>query len=183
MVPDEVIRRQYMNWSTPWYFEGWDEIKLSHDSTLDAYFGSEVLKYNNFKQHNHHHNLTLGEHLSRTATYIKEKVPNNYDLLCAGYLHDIGKPFTKTFKDTKGRETEEAHYYQHHCVGAYDSLGMDMLQISGDRKIKVSVLISYHMYPYFWRKNPKMEQKYKTLWGKEFYDEICLLHEADEDAH
>ena len=33
--------------------------------------------------------------------------------------HDIGKPYTKTFYDKKGKFGENAHYYNHENVSAY----------------------------------------------------------------
>lgn len=183
IVPNEVIKRQYMNWQTPWYFEGWDDIQWIGDDTFSTYYWNEIYKYKNFKQHSYHHSLTLYDHLVNAGAYIKDKDDNNHNLIIAGQLHDIGKPFTKIFKNKKGQITEDAHYYQHHCVGAYDSLGFYYTRSPHIDKILISAYITYHMQPYFWRDNPKNEQKYKKLWGEDFYNNILLLHEADRMAH
>lgn len=181
IVSDHVIKKQYMNWQTPYFFEGWDEIEL--DGNDFQFYWNEIYKYKNFKQHNHHHDLTLYDHLMKTGEYIKDKDEDNINLMIAGQLHDIGKPFTKTFKDKKEQITEDAHYYQHHCVGAYDALGLYYGRSPHINNVLISAYITYHMQPYFWRGNPKNEQKYKKLWGDDFYNNILLLHEADKEAH
>ena len=103
----------------------------------------------------------------------------------AGYLHDCGKPFTKTFINLKGEKTEIAHYYNHNNSGAYDSLFFRYPD-SVDR-LDVSVLINLHMMPYFWEKDKehgeKTRQKYQKLWGNELYNNVMKLHEADKNAH
>lgn len=184
IVPDYVIKNQYMCWQTPWYFEGWDKIYLLRDEKFSAYYWDEINKYKTFNQHNHHHELSLCEHLLKTGHYIQDKNKNNHSLIIAGRLHDIGKPFVKSFTDKNGYVTKDAHYYQHHCVGAYDALGLYYDYLFSDiDEILISAYITYHMQPYFWRDNPKNEQKYKNLWGDDFYNNILLLHEADKAAH
>ena len=181
IISDHVIKKQYMNWQTPYFFEGWDEIELIGNGF--QFYWNEIYKYKNFKQHNHHHDLTLYDHLIKTGEYIKDKGEDNLNLMIAGQLHDIGKPFTKTFKNKKEQITEDAHYYQHHCVGAYDVLGLYYGKSPHINNVLISAYITYHMQPYFWRDNPKNEQKYKKLWGDDFYNNILLLHEADKEAH
>lgn len=185
IISDDVIKRQYTNWQTPWYFEGWDDIQILKDDrfVLDYFYMHLIEKYKNFKQHNHHHDLTLYDHLIKTGEYIRRKNNDNHNLIIAGQLHDIGKPFTKTFKNKKEQITEDAHYYQHHCVGAYDALGLYYGRSPHINEVLISAYITYHMQPYFWRDNPKNEQKYKKLWGNDFYNNILLLHEADKEAH
>ena len=78
-----------------------------------------------------------------------------------------------------------AKYYQHHCVGAYDSL---FFAYPDDvDRLDVSVLINLHMMPYFWEKDKehgeKTRQKYQKLWGNELYNNVIKLHEADKNAH
>jgi CRISPR/Cas system-associated endonuclease Cas3-HD len=99
-------------------------------------------------------------------------------------LHDIGKSFTKGYKDSKGNPCEYAHYYQHHLVSAYDAVRYLRFVEENDR-LEILALIQWHMFPYFWEKdnNTKMQSKYKKLWGDELYDKIMLLHKADMEAH
>ena len=89
--------------------------------------------------------------------------------------------FTKTFKNGKGEITEVAHYYSHEHTGSYDSLFYDINGLH----LYVSVLIRWHMQPYFWEKdsNEKLHNKYKNLWGEQLYNDIMLLHESDKNSH
>ena len=105
--------------------------------------------------------------------------PSN-DLIYATALHDCGKPFCKTFKNTKGEITEQAHYYNHEHIGSYDSLFY-----AANNALYVSVLIRWHMQPYFWEKdsNEKLHNKYRKLWGEQLYKDIMKIHEADKAAH
>lgn len=48
-------------------------------------------------------------------------------------------------------------YYQHHCVGAYDSLFF--AYPDGVNKLDVSILVNLHMQPYFWEKNKERREK------------------------
>ncbi len=184
VVPYEVISRMYKNWNTPYWFEGWDEIKIK---TKEKYYEildlipSWINNYMNYNQENPHHSMTLGHHCEAVGRYlIKNKLLYN-----AGLLHDCGKPFTKSFINSKGEETDVAHYYQHHCCGAYDSLFF--AYPDGVKRLDVSVLINLHMMPYFWEKDKehgeRMQQKYQKLWGNELYNNVMKLHEADKNAH
>lgn len=184
VVPYEVIKRMYKNWNTPYWFEGWDEIEIK---TREKYYEildlipSWVLNYMNYNQDNPHHSMTLGKH----CEVVGENLIGNKLLCYAGLLHDCGKPFTKSFVNSKGEETDIAHYYQYHCVGAYDSLFF--AYPDGVDRLDVSVLINLHMMPYFWEKDhehgEKTRQKYQKLWGYELYNNVMKLHEADKNAH
>lgn len=176
-VPEEVMSRMYMNWETPAMYEGWDAIHIFY-STKDAKsFGSPETApddYMDFDQENHHHDLSLGKHLAETAAHLQT---DDVIVRNAAYLHDIGKPFCKDF-----RGTDEAHYYNHEHVSAYDALFYDM-----DNVAEVSALIGLHMKPYMWERDKengeKIQQKYRKIWGEELYNKVMLLHEADKAAH
>lgn len=177
-VPYEVIERMYKNWNTPYWFEGWDEIKVASEYKLPNLIFCWLTDYMDFNQQNPNHTLTLGKHSIEVGDYF----PENSLLRDAGYLHDCGKPFTKSFNNSKGEETNVAHYYQHHCVGAYDSLFYDYSE--GVDRLDGSILINLHMMPYFWEKDKeygeKTRLKYKKLWGEELYNNVMKLHEAVE---
>lgn len=178
-VPDYVIERMWKNFETPYFFEGWDKIKLhisENRKELFLNFTKNILNNYNFPQDNSHHNLSLGEHCLQA--FLKTK-SNNPSVKFAAFYHDYGKLFTKTFNNRKSELDVEAHYYNHQNVGAYETL---ILPKDLDA-LKISALICYHMHPYFWENNPKMEEKYKRLWGEDFYNDILLLHEADLAAH
>ncbi len=187
-VPQHVIDRMYRSIDIPWYYEGWDEIEVEYGE-YENYFGwpwDWIEEVDSYDQHNSHHALTLGEHCRQTV--------RNTDVLCAerrpimsteiryaALLHDEGKVFTQTFKNSKGEITEQAHYYNHEHIGSYDSLFYEI----PCNNLYVATLIRWHMQPYFWEKdnNEKLQNKYRKLWGEELYKDIMILHEADKNAH
>lgn len=184
-VPESVIKRMYMNWETPYYFEGWDNIKIIENTFFGHLYHmtSRWRKCIGFDQKNHHHELTLDHHMLRTRDYLRSEeniqlfeLDDYYALLNAAIYHDCGKFFTQVFYNGKGEPTEEAHYFQHHCVGAYDCL-CDPCQ-----SLLTAVLINLHMQPYFW-KHEKTKNKYKKLWGDKLFNMVMKLHEADVAAH
>jgi hypothetical protein len=181
-VPYDVIESMYKGWMTPNLYEGWDNIGIIHEKDFEFLNPDEwISDHMDYSQNNHHHTMALGEHCIATAYDLKE----NPLLYYAGLLHDCGKPFTKSFINSKGEVTEESHYYQHDHVGAYDSLFFKYPD--GIHILDVSILINLHMMPYFWEKDEehgeKTREKYRKLWGEELYQNVMKLHEADKKAH
>jgi predicted kinase len=183
-VPDHVIKKMYLSFYIPQKYEGWDEIKIvwnfnKYDFNLENLF---VDKLHSFKQDNSHHTLTVGSHCHGCAKIIQQSTESHM-LFTAGLLHDIGKPFTKTFVNTKGETTNEAHYYQHHLISAYDA----MFYLNSDRYgsddsiLEVCNYVQWHMQP-FDIKTEKAKNKFINLVGKKFYDNLMILHEADIKA-
>jgi predicted kinase len=171
-IPDEVIYRMYTQWQTPAKFEGFDDIlviKDEHNIKITDYHISNI-----YDQHNPHHNYFLNEHMYQTFQNLKKYDVKDINLLNAGLYHDIGKPFCREFD-----EDGVAHYYNHANVGAYDVLCMN-----GDTLL-TSQLINYHMYPMTWDNQnwDKMCEKYRKIWGQEFFGKIMLLYEADKAAN
>ena len=188
-VPVHVIERMYRQFDIPWYHEGWDDIEVEYGE-YENYFGwpwDWVESVDDYDQHNSHHDLTLGKHCRQTVRNVdkicaeRRGVISSTELRYAAMVHDQGKVFTQTFKNSKGEVTEQAHYYNHERVGSYDSLFYEMPCY----ELYVATLIRWHMQPYFWEKdnNEKLHNKYKTLWGENLYNDIMLLHKADKEAH
>lgn len=185
-VPEYVIERMYRQFDPPYWYEGWDNIKVEWSS--DTQFKSItdwLSSAEDFNQDNPYHSLTLDRHSEKTLDYVFI-VASGMDnrsiaLRNAAVLHDNGKYFCKTFKNSKGDITEHAHYYNHEHVGSYNSLFYEMLCSPLD----VAVLVRWHMQPYFWEKdsNKKLCDKYRKLWGEELYQDIMLVHRADNAAH
>lgn len=191
-VPEDVIMRMYYNFYIPYYYEGWNDIRVisSIEKEERQYinslmFGATGLIYIN--QYNPHHSLTIGEHCIKTQNNVRKlmKVNHSDNFLYMGFaldeaalLHDIGKVKTMTFINSNGEQTEVAHYYQHHLVGAYDSFFIE----SDVDVLERAILIQWHMQPYNFEKQKTID-KYKKLWGERLFNSIMLLHEADKMAH
>lgn len=184
-IPQEVIDRMYKCWQPPHWFEGWDDIDIAINS-CSLIPESAVNPLMSYNQKNSHHTLTLGLHLTKAMEIARDKKWGP-EVEIAAFLHDIGKPFTQTFVNGKGETTKDAHYYQHHCVSAYNAMFYLTNKKFADCRIDILAAISYHMMPYFWEKDErygeKTRDKYKKLWGEHLYEIIMKLHAADLAAH
>lgn len=180
-VPEEVLYRMRNNFTIPAYFEGWDEIHIHYTDPSYAYYygvpSSAYKKYLDYDQKNHHHKLSLGEHMRQTYEAVKQY--GDPILNEAALLHDVGKPYCQSFIDKNGNYTSDAHYYNHHNISAYQALFYNII----NDKLKVVTLVNYHMEPYFWRKQSNVEEKRKKEWPLEMYEKIIKLHAADVSAH
>lgn len=184
-VPEEVIKRMYFNFYVPQYFEGWDDIQIKYTNNYMFFFGD----LEDIEQDNPHHKLTVLEHCKKTEEILNKQngqlsIPINF----AGRLHDIGKLKTKTFINSKGEKTDIAHFYNHEKVSAYDSLFYvnlrSRIEMMKDEEFVLETikLIQWHML--LWTKmSEKTEQKYKKLLGEKFWNDLMILHKADEEAH
>lgn len=184
-VPEEVIKRMYNNFYVPQYFEGFDDIQIKYTNDYMFFFSD----LEDIKQDNPHHSLTVLEHCKKTEEILQKdnkrlSIPINF----AGRLHDIGKLKTKTFINAKGETTDIAHYYNHEKVSAYYSLFYinlrSRVEVMLDKEFVLETikLIQWHMLP--WTKmSEKTEQKYKKLLGEIFWNDLMILHKADEEAH
>jgi len=180
-VPEHVIKKMYMNINIPQLYEGFNEINIIYN-TDEEYNSIELFdELDNINQENIHHTLTIGKHCKKCA----EELIKYYDcnLKFAGLFHDIGKKFCKSFKNSKGEETESATYYQHHFVSAYNSLFYlkDIEEgITIDDILEITNLIQWHMR--LFNETEKSKNKFINMVGQEFYDKLLLLHEADKNA-
>lgn len=191
VVPKEVIDRMYKNFQPPHKSEGWDKITIYQNfsnaeidnMTLYNLFEGEN-NINNFDQKNSHHLLTLGMHCQIAGCYIVGLTDDKL-LETAALLHDIGKVFTQSKLNSKGEDDGDYHYYQHHCVGAYDSLFYTYnMGYTTEEMLHVSNLIYYHMHPYMsWKQSEKAREKDRKILGDNMIREIDILHKADAFAH
>lgn len=174
-VPNSVINRMLQSFNIPYYYEGWDTINIVYSKEALKLKGRQSPKdfavlANCFEHDNPHHKNTVGMHCYKMA----HDFPINSIKYNICMLHDCGKLYTKSFKDSKGADCKEAHYYNHQYVGAYDSLfyntnGFDLL---------TAVVIMWHMQPFF-NNTDSLKDKYETLWGKGLTDLIYEIHEKD----
>lgn len=180
-VPEEVIKRMYMNFWVPAQYEGFDDIQIVYGD-FKGYYGKPFefySKYKDYEQHNSHHNLTLGDHCRKAAMYFYET--GTIELFCSAYIHDCGKPFCASFVNKKGDITEECHYYGHEHPSSYMALFYNYDDLD---PLKIATLVVWHMRPYLaWEQSEKAMQKDRKLLGETLFNDICLLHKADVYAH
>lgn len=192
-VPDGVFDKMIKQFQCPYYYEGWDEIKIEwYDGEVKPIYFDW-----NMNQENSHHTLSLGEHMAESFRYVCKKHPKNHFLAIAAGVHDLGKYYTKTFVDSKGNPSKEAHYYGHENYGAYIFLvGQNHAVSTGDYEraktdereqkndLYIASLINWHMRPHTaWKQSEKAKERDRKLIGEEMYQDIMILHEADLSAH
>ena len=171
-VGKEVVDRMLKRFQAPYSDEGIDEIKIIRpDGFNECKYGSSIMKGMQISHDNPHHTLDVYEHCMEAHKLCVYKTHNYFDEVCfAAQYHDVGKPYVKEFRDSKGNQCEIAHYYQHHCVGAWIVYGMPSITPY------TAWLISTHMDPYL---NTKYYNKLPAYLKKQ----VDLLHEADVNAH
>lgn len=170
-VSKAVIDKMLKRFQAPYYDEGIDEIKivLPDDFNKDSYLSS-CIKSMEIPHDNPHHTLNIDEHCWEAELYTTKLCSYKTEIRRAASIHDMGKPYVKAFIDSKGNPCEQAHYYQHQCVGAWMSYGFY------SATPKVAWLISTHMDPF-------MNTKYYNKLPPYLKKDIDLLHEADLHAH
>ena len=128
-VPEEVMERMYKNFETPWYSEGFYDIQIIWWN----YKGMVGFEYDYLKDleklclishDNPHHTLSIGDHMKEARKYCNtlDDAKYNAHLNYAVSMHDIGKPWTKSFFDSKGNPCDTAHYFEHQNVGSFLAL-------------------------------------------------------------
>lgn len=169
-VGKEVIDKMLRRFEAPFYDEGFDDIVVHvsdvHYDKIDYY--AKAIAAMDIPHDNPHHTLNIMEHCYEAGHALIGEAPNI--VVKAGYLHDIGKPYTKTFKNTKGEDCETAHYYGHQGVGAWISYGFF------GNNTTLAWLISTHMAPF-------INQKYYNSLPTCYKKWIDALHKADKGAH
>jgi predicted kinase len=166
-VIDKMLRR----FEAPFYDEGFDNIYVHisdvHYNRQQYYV--DLVTAMDIPHDNPNHSADVLEHCYQCGkSLLSEQVPEV--VVTAGFLHDIGKPYTKTFKNRKGEDADVAHYYDHQAVGAYLSYGID------GNNTTLAWLISTHMAPF-------INQKYYNSLPTCYKKWIEALHKADRSAH
>lgn len=177
-VGEHVIDRMIRSFQAPYYDEGFDNVEWYlnvPDSFSPVGYYQHIQTLCDIQQDNPHHSLTVFEHNQFAKEYLI-LLNSDMELIIAGELHDIGKPYVKDFHNTKGEPTEIAHYYGHQGYSAWQSipyLSYRLFRNSDTRKI--CWLVSNHMEPY-------MNTRYYRNLPPELKAELDLLHEADKHA-
>lgn len=181
-VPEEIILKMMKQFETPLPYEGYTRISLINKHQLDLH--ELRVQMECFEQHNSHHTLKLFEHCMKSSEYVKQHEKNILEIGLVHYAalwHDVGKLYTQTFFNKKGRETEDAHYYYHENIGGYFGL-MLPYNLTVEEQIFISQCICYHMLPYSLQ-TEESKVRWRKRCGEEIFNAIMLLHEADEAAH
>lgn len=180
-VGENVIKKMRESFWFPQYFEGIDEINIlstfnAQDYNLHDLYGS----MQSFEQDNPHHSSTL---LGHTYKVCNPTILDDDVLMSAGFYHDIGKLYTKSFKNSKGEIGDVAHYYNHESVSSYEAFFYlsNFGIYSNEEIIKICGLINYHMRPYDC-KTEKADKKLKELIGENFYYNLMKLNKADKEG-
>lgn len=180
VVPQSAMERMYRSFQPPHYAEGFDDIQIVGDKDTDTMYIFKCEEKNNKTPHdNPHHTLSCGEHCFAAELYIKNKYPNEDDLQMAARFHDVGKYKCKVFHSAKGESTEEAHYFNHENVSAYDFM-VHYFPMPPQKVIHIANLIANHMVFYA---GEQVMEKRRKLYGEKFWEDLKKIHEADVSAH
>lgn len=101
-------------------------------------------------------------------------------LQIAALCHDLSKFKCKSFYDGKGNPTNEAHFYNHEHVSAYDYLCAEAPWANKNEVILISNLIANHMVFYAGENAIKNRKK---IYDDRFWEMLEVLHEADLRSH
>lgn len=148
-------------------------MELLEKTGILEYLIPEWTKTKKFNQRNHHHNLTLDEHIKKTVASIEGDI----ELRLAALLHDIGKPQTYTLKNGIG------HFYGHEQESAVLAEKI-LLRMKYTNKIvkNVTLLIANHLNNSK-NGNKKYCKKLIDKIGYENMPKLFKLMEADRIAH
>ena len=190
-VPEEVIERMYLNYESPWYTDGFDDIQIvwwdGNYEGLEFDILYDMMEWCKISHNNPHHEFSIGDHMiSALCHYIRNNIGNVNDLLAdCILLHDCGKPYVKSYLNSKSEITDVAHYYQHHLVGSYNSLFyLKEKEYSDEDILYGSLLIGLHMRPFLaWKQSEKAKERDRRLFGDDVINDIEILHECDMAAH
>lgn len=179
VVPQSAMERMYHSFQPPHYAEGFDDIQIVGAKDVGLYIYRCEQENIKTPHDNSHHTFSCGIHCLEAEQYIKNKYPNEVDLQMAARFHDVCKYKCKVFHNAKGEPTEEAHYFNHENVSAYDFM-VHYFLMPPQRVIHIANLIANHMV--FYAGEQAMEKRRK-LYGEKFWEDLKKIHEADEFAH
>lgn len=175
-VPWPVIMKQLKSFEFPVCGEGFDKISIQGTDLPDNYeFLIDVIhRARRIPHDTKWHKESIGDHIHRAFSWCFD---SGYGVIVAiaALHHDVGKVFTKEFKDRNGNPTEDAHFYGHAGVGAYLYAAERWQQ---DIAVEVAQLISYHMIWAYMDK--KGLDKIHRLVGDELWKKLEQLHDCDE---
>ncbi len=179
-VGQAVIKRMLLAFQPPYYDEGWKRIEFKMNDK--PYTMSELEGWLSVRNDNPHHSGTVGDHTRRVVREVTKRtsgrefdfnVCSSPTMAIAAYLHDIGKGFVKSFADCRGNETEIAHFYGHHNVGSYFSIGCEeCCGMATKARATVAWLVNVHMDPFF-------DSRYYRNLSDDLRGVVDFLHQCD----
>lgn len=168
-VGKEVIDKMVRGFEVPFHDEGFDFIMVHLPYEFDYVdYTSKIRSSMDIPHDNPHHTFNILNHCRGAEKYAKDE-NFGYIIESAAYWHDCGKPYVKSFVNTKRETTDIAHYYNHENVGAYISLGFR-------RSLIVSWLINHHMDKFH-------HSKYYDRLPQFLKEELDKLYECDINTH
>jgi len=199
VVSEDVFNRMYKNAHIPSYLEGWDSIEDLGSGCLrgaDLDFNT-LMSYDeferyllqrfcdlamivNFPQDSKHHTLSLSRH----TYYVYKGIFDDYNntdkqlMILAAILHDIGKPYCKSFNE----DDRYAHYYQHENVSA--QLAYRILRLMGygiTDVLMVTDVIQLHMWALNVL-NGGNGEKLKSYVGEDMFEKLMFFAKCDQNA-
>jgi putative nucleotidyltransferase with HDIG domain len=206
-VGEKVLKDTYLKFQISAYFEGWDDIMvypkrevtehmeyvtrnleefLNEEHSFEElfYYLSDYKIFNDIENLSHdstYHHLSVGRHTYHAFKYVKE----HYDgedkkaLMWAALLHDIGKKFTKNFKDG----SMYANFICHENVSAYLALEfLRSLAYDDSFCLYVSSLVNLHMRLPWDAEYGTVDRNLLDMVGNDMYERLVFLREADESA-
>ncbi len=125
-----------------------------------------------YNQRSMWHNLTLYEHMAVAAA----NAPKEKGIRLAMFLHDIGKPISRTFG-----EDGQAHYYNHASKGAVMAqTALKRLKCPNALRERVCMVIKRHDLPL--QNNKKIIKRRLSQYGMDGFKDIINAHIADDSA-
>ena len=169
-VGTAVIDKMLKRFQPPFYDEGIDDIKIIYPSDFNRIYYSHVtMEAMEIPHDNPHHSVGVKDHCLEAYNNACN-LGVDHELELAALWHDIGKPYTKAFIDSKGNPCDTAHYYSHHNLSGWMSYGM------ANATPFIAWLIGTHMEPFF-------ESKYYSKLPNYLKKYVDNLHKCDLDAH
>ena len=179
VVPEDVIRRQFLTFQCPTEHEGFDSIHLEHTESYEnrvSYICNCMKSMAKMNHDNPHHPDTIFEHSVNVMKTMMEAAPP-FDCTSlygqTGFYHDVGKLYTKFFDDNG-----IAHFNNHDAPSAYISLLAPDGPLQDQEKIVMAAAIGWHMKEYSYQ----TEEGYKTWLDTlipEYRDLLMALNRAD----
>ena len=186
----DVLEKMRKNFQMPYYNEGWDHIEIYYPKdceliSAEHHYEMEI----KFDQKNSHHSMTVGDHEEMAQTIAGSKGYLGSVQWAAGY-HDCGKIWCQHYIEGD----DNAHYYGHASVSAYQFLTMDSTEfVYGIRNreavVETAALITWHMTLYQFKGEWDEREEQFREWAadrgfdREFTEHLWQLHECDVCAH